>query len=52
MLFIKTEVQSSKKKFYNKDIIINKKYVFFKIDKNIIIILVLDIGSQGDIYKK
>ena len=35
MLFIKTEVQSSKKKFYNKDIIINKKYVFFKIDKNI-----------------
>ena len=24
----------------------------FKIDKNIIIILVLDIGSHGDIYKK
>ena len=31
---------------------IGKYRAIFKIDKNIIIILVLDIGRQGDIYKK
>ena len=28
------------------------RIAIFKIDKNIITILVLDIGSRGDIYKK
>ena len=32
--------------------ILSKYRAIFKIDKNIIIILVLDIGSRGDIYKK
>ena len=31
---------------------IGKYRAIFKIDKNIITILVLDIGSPGDIYKK
>ncbi|PIH02728.1 type II toxin-antitoxin system RelE family toxin [Fusobacterium vincentii] len=31
---------------------IGKYRAIFKIDKNIITILVLDIGSRGDIYKK
>ena len=31
---------------------IGKYRAIFKIDKNIITILVLDIGSHGDIYKK